>query len=221
MDFNVEDEGVLLKLLVKEGDTVKLGAPVANHRQGGRRCVGARRAGDASGRPCTGTGTRSRAQAGRERRRAHRAERSRRPRRPRLPRPRLHRLAPPRVAHAPRRASRRSRRPRRPSSSPPARQDPRDRARPRLRTIQGSGPGGRIVERDVRQAADGVGSSSTTGNGHASDAATAEAANGHADEAAAPTQALAVRHARQLVPDAAATSRTCLPRTCASGSPHG
>ena len=29
MDFNVEDSGVLLKLLVKEGDTVKLGAPVA------------------------------------------------------------------------------------------------------------------------------------------------------------------------------------------------
>ena len=29
MDFPLEDEGVLLKLLVKEGDTVKLGAPVA------------------------------------------------------------------------------------------------------------------------------------------------------------------------------------------------
>jgi pyruvate dehydrogenase E2 component (dihydrolipoamide acetyltransferase) len=29
MDFNIEDEGVLLKLLVKEGDTVRLGAPVA------------------------------------------------------------------------------------------------------------------------------------------------------------------------------------------------
>ena len=29
MDFTIEDEGVLLKLLVKEGDTVKLGAPVA------------------------------------------------------------------------------------------------------------------------------------------------------------------------------------------------
>ncbi|MCX5744945.1 MAG: pyruvate dehydrogenase complex dihydrolipoamide acetyltransferase [Proteobacteria bacterium] len=28
MDFNVEDDGVLLKLLVKEGDTVRLGAPV-------------------------------------------------------------------------------------------------------------------------------------------------------------------------------------------------
>ena len=29
MDFNLEDEGVLLKLLVQEGDTVALGAPVA------------------------------------------------------------------------------------------------------------------------------------------------------------------------------------------------
>src|ERR1700704_3166480 len=28
MDFNIEDDGVLLKLLVKERDTVKLGAPV-------------------------------------------------------------------------------------------------------------------------------------------------------------------------------------------------
>ena len=28
MDFNIEDDGTLLKLLVKEGDTVKLGAPV-------------------------------------------------------------------------------------------------------------------------------------------------------------------------------------------------
>src|SRR5580658_4100857 len=29
MDFNIEDEGTLLKLLVQAGDTVKLGAPVA------------------------------------------------------------------------------------------------------------------------------------------------------------------------------------------------
>src|SRR5512134_432908 len=29
MDFPIEDDGTLLKLLVKEGDTVKLGAPVA------------------------------------------------------------------------------------------------------------------------------------------------------------------------------------------------
>src|SRR5580693_6652702 len=29
MDFNIEDEGTLLKRRVKEGETVKLGAPVA------------------------------------------------------------------------------------------------------------------------------------------------------------------------------------------------
>src|SRR5438045_9776822 len=29
MDFPLEDEGVLLKLLAKEGETIKLGAPVA------------------------------------------------------------------------------------------------------------------------------------------------------------------------------------------------
>src|SRR5687768_6992620 len=29
MDFNSEDEGTILELLVNEGDTVKLGAPVA------------------------------------------------------------------------------------------------------------------------------------------------------------------------------------------------
>src|SRR5258705_10533427 len=29
MDFPLEDEGVLLKLLVNEGETIKLGAPVA------------------------------------------------------------------------------------------------------------------------------------------------------------------------------------------------
>src|ERR1700748_902076 len=28
MDFNIEDDGVLLKLLAKEGETIKLGAPV-------------------------------------------------------------------------------------------------------------------------------------------------------------------------------------------------
>jgi pyruvate dehydrogenase E2 component (dihydrolipoamide acetyltransferase) len=56
-----------------------------------------------------------------------------------------------------------------------------------LRTLQGSGPGGRIVERDVR-AAQGAG-----GNGKA------KAAPAPAEE---PTQALAVRQARQMVPDA-------------------
>ncbi|MBA3394769.1 MAG: 2-oxo acid dehydrogenase subunit E2, partial [Deltaproteobacteria bacterium] len=76
-----------------------------------------------------------------------------------------------------------------------------------LRHIEGSGPGGRIVERDVRAAAEGH----ADGNGHAR----AESSNGHADDdhaepeaeasaeapAREPGQALAVRHARQMVPD--------------------
>ena len=35
MEFPLEDEGVLLKLLVKEGDTVKLGRSGGGARRGG------------------------------------------------------------------------------------------------------------------------------------------------------------------------------------------
>ncbi|HEV7556811.1 MAG TPA: dihydrolipoamide acetyltransferase family protein, partial [Kofleriaceae bacterium] len=69
-----------------------------------------------------------------------------------------------------------------------------------LRTIEGSGPGGRIVERDVRAASEGSGS-----NGHAvqADGAAEDSEHdGGADESpAAPTTAIAVRSARQMVPD--------------------
>jgi pyruvate dehydrogenase E2 component (dihydrolipoamide acetyltransferase) len=58
-----------------------------------------------------------------------------------------------------------------------------------LRTIQGSGPGGRIVERDVRAAAEGAGAA-------VPEIEPAEVADD------AQTQAIAVRHARQLVPEA-------------------
>jgi pyruvate dehydrogenase E2 component (dihydrolipoamide acetyltransferase) len=71
-----------------------------------------------------------------------------------------------------------------------------------LRTIEGSGPGGRIVERDVRAAAEGGG-----GNGHAQEMPEeyeAEAVEQPSDEGedGRTTQALAVRHARQMTPDA-------------------
>jgi pyruvate dehydrogenase E2 component (dihydrolipoamide acetyltransferase) len=62
-----------------------------------------------------------------------------------------------------------------------------------LRTIQGSGPGGRIVERDVRAAADGGGAAPKQ---QARDEAPAEEAP------ASKETAIAVRHARQMVPDA-------------------
>jgi len=69
-----------------------------------------------------------------------------------------------------------------------------------LRTLTGSGPGGRIVERDVKAAADGGGAPA---NGHADDEAVQAASNGHADDADdhKETQAIAVRHARQMAPD--------------------
>jgi pyruvate dehydrogenase E2 component (dihydrolipoamide acetyltransferase) len=62
-----------------------------------------------------------------------------------------------------------------------------------LRTVEGTGPGGRIVERDVKAAAEG-GSTGTRGG------VTAEETTETASEPAAET-ALAVRHARQMVPD--------------------
>ncbi|MDB4960007.1 MAG: Dihydrolipoamide acetyltransferase [Myxococcales bacterium] len=69
-----------------------------------------------------------------------------------------------------------------------------------LRTITGSGPGGRIVERDVKQAAEGGGAQPSTGNGHGEP----EPTEGHAAEDVGDhqvTQAIAVRHARQIVPE--------------------
>jgi pyruvate dehydrogenase E2 component (dihydrolipoamide acetyltransferase) len=69
-----------------------------------------------------------------------------------------------------------------------------------LRGIQGTGPGGRIVERDVRAAADG-GAPAQQANGHAVDEADAEP---EADEPSdhAMTQAIAVRPVRAPVPAA-------------------
>ena len=71
-----------------------------------------------------------------------------------------------------------------------------------LRNIEGTGPGGRIVERDVRAAADGA----TGGNGKSQRAQQApqdEAEPAHEEpDTSAKTQALAVRHARQMTPDA-------------------
>src|SRR5258708_4586074 len=159
MDFNIEDEGVLLKLLVKEGETVKLGAPVAIIGNAGEDVSAlVQQAASAS------TSTSTKAQP--------------------VPVP----VAAPAPAPVPV-----------PVPAPaPARADGSGKllASPLaktlalelgidLRSVRGSGPGGRIVERDVRAA---------TGNGHAQEAPAAH------DEPP-KEQALAVRHARQLVPD--------------------
>ncbi len=189
MDFNVEDEGVLLKLLVKEGETVKLGAPVAIIGKAGED-VSALIAQASSG----GGAAPAKAVA---------------------PAPAAKPAAP---AAAPAPAAKA------PTAPPPARPStPTPQQRPAakaaaaptggkllasplakslaielgidLRTLTGSGPGGRIVERDVKAAADG---SAPQPNGHADESleAPADDADDHKE-----TQAIAVRNPRQMVPD--------------------
>ncbi|MBA3458205.1 MAG: pyruvate dehydrogenase complex dihydrolipoamide acetyltransferase [Deltaproteobacteria bacterium] len=225
MDFNVEDEGVLLKLLVKEGDTVKLGAPVAiigkagedvtalvETAKGGGAPAPAAKPTSASAAAPEGMGAEDSANAPAAQKNPTSSEQ--RAAQGKAPAVSGQKATPPRAA-APSAAQR------------PAAKHPTASAAPAasgkllasplaktlaielgidLRTLTGSGPGGRIVERDVRQVAEGG------GNGHASEPSSdgegegegkGEGSSGHADAEGEPqqTQAIAVRHARQMVPD--------------------
>jgi pyruvate dehydrogenase E2 component (dihydrolipoamide acetyltransferase) len=205
MDFNIEDEGVLLKLLVKEGDTVKLGAPVAIIGKAGE---------DVSALV---------AEAAKQTTGAAPAAKPSEPVPAEKPKP-----APSRAVQPPQTAKV-ERGPETSSTAPAAARVSAAQVMPApkpaqptaphgkilasplaktlaielgidLRTIQGTGPGGRIVERDVRAAAAGAG-----GDGHArAPELQAVAAAEEAPVEEAPTQALAVRHARQRVPDSEA-----------------
>ncbi len=206
MDFNIEDDGVLLKLLVKEGDTVKLGAPVAIIGKAGEDVSAlveqAKQQGAAAPAPA----------------KAEAAKPAAKEPEPRAPIPST---KPPPARGPETSASAPAAKKSTPAQQPPARRSaPTEKAATPsggkllasplakslaielgidLRTLQGSGPGGRIVERDVRAAASGG------GNGHAQ----AQGGNGaqpddveaEDTEETPPSQALAVRHARQLVPD--------------------
>jgi len=190
MDFNIEDDGVLLKLLVKEGETVKLGAPVAILGKAGEDISAlvdqAKQPAKAEAPPpAKGPETSTSAPAAKQETPAQAPPPAKKPAAPpqrEAPQPSGGRLL----------------------ASPLAKTLALELGID-LRGVQGSGPGGRIVERDVRAAASGG------GNGHA------QAPVEHDDQDdAAPTQALAVRpgqagadgsmtrgrHARQMVPDA-------------------
>jgi pyruvate dehydrogenase E2 component (dihydrolipoamide acetyltransferase) len=154
MDFNIEDEGVLLKLLVKEGDTVKLGAPVAIIGKAGEDVASlveqAKQAAPEAkpkpdgkaAQPTTGDGKQAPPTKAIRDRRA-----------PTTKPPATQAKAQPEAA--------------KPATKPAAAVEPgKLLASPLaktlaielgidLRTITGSGPGGRIVERDVRAAAEG------------------------------------------------------------------
>ncbi len=171
MDFNVEDEGILLELLVKEGDTVKLGAPVAIIGNAGEDVAAMVAQVNAGGAPSSPPAAQPAA-----------------PAQPPAPAAAAPSPAPARTEKPP---------PPAPAAGAPASAG-RLLASPLaktlavelgidLRTVTGSGPGGRIVERDVRAAVQAP--------QHAPVAAADAAAK------AEPSQALAVRHARQLIPD--------------------
>jgi pyruvate dehydrogenase E2 component (dihydrolipoyllysine-residue acetyltransferase) len=177
MDFTMEDDGVLLKLLVNEGDTVKLGAPVAILGDAGEdvsalvaEAAKQTAAANAAAAPVSAPAA--------------------------APAP-----APAAAPAAPAPAS--APRPAAPAPRPaPAAPAPRPAAAPAaggrllasplaktlaielgidLRSVAGTGPGGRIVERDVRAAAGGAG------------AAAPEAAPIAIAAADEPTLAIAVR----------------------------
>jgi pyruvate dehydrogenase E2 component (dihydrolipoamide acetyltransferase) len=182
MDFNVEDEGVLLRLLVKEGDTVKLGAPVAIIGKAGEdvaTLVAQASSQGAVAAPATKP-----------------AQPAAKPAQPAAPPAVGAKAAPPQKPAPPKAA---------PPQEAPA-SGGRLLASPLakslaielgidLRRVKGSGPGGRIVERDVRQAADGHAPDHPS-NGHAREQGDGGA---EAEPASEPT-ALAVRTARQMRP---------------------
>lgn len=199
MDFNVEDSGVLLKFLVKEGETVKLGAPVAIIGKAGED-ISAVIAEAAGGGAAPAPAPAKEAAPAKAAAPAKEAAPAPAPKKDAAPA----KQAAPKAAPADAGAKSAS------PTPPPTPTSGKILASPLaktlaielgidLRGITGTGPGGRIVERDVKQAADG-GSAAPKANGHADDHADEEATH---DEAA-PTQALAVRHARQMVPDASA-----------------
>ncbi|HEY5927294.1 MAG TPA: pyruvate dehydrogenase complex dihydrolipoamide acetyltransferase [Kofleriaceae bacterium] len=215
MDFNIEDDGVLLKLLVKEGDTVKLGAPVAILGKAGEDVSAlveqAKQQGAGGGAPAKQE-AKPEAKAAKP---APKQDTKQAPAKQQPPQQAKPARGPETSASAP--AAKKS---------TPAQAAPAQRAEPTekpasgaggkllasplakslaielgidLRTIQGSGPGGRIVERDVRTAASGG------GNGHAQasphDGEAPEEAETEDSEETKTTQALAVRHARQIAPE--------------------
>jgi len=206
MDFNIEDDGVLLKLLVKEGDTVKLGAPVAIIGKAGEDVTAlveqAKSGGDggttASVAPPKGMGVEDSANAPAALQKPVSSEQK--AAQGKAPAVSGQKAAPPQVVAKPAAAKPA---PQKPAAAPAGKLLASPLAKTLaielgidLRTIQGSGPGGRIVERDVRAAASGG------GNGHAAAMPEEPGAPEELEApAAAPSQALAVRHARQMVPE--------------------
>ncbi len=191
MDFNIEDEGVLLKFLVKEGDTVKLGAPVMILGKAGEDVSALVAQASAPAAPAAPSP-------------APKAERTAPTTKP-----------PPVAATDGKPASQPIQKPAavtQPPTEKPASAKPVQHAATAggrvlasplakslaielgidLRNVTGTGPGGRIVERDVKAASDG---------GPIVDAPAAKQVPDEDDIDARTTQAIAIRTPKQMLPD--------------------
>jgi pyruvate dehydrogenase E2 component (dihydrolipoamide acetyltransferase) len=195
MDFNIEDEGTLLKLLVKEGETVKLGAPVAIIGKPGEDVADLMEKAKSEGAPAPKAEKKE-------------AKPEKKPEKEEKPAEKKE--------AKPEKEDKKPAKPEKEDKKPePKKADGKTNGGGKgqvlasplakslaielgidLRQVQGSGPGGRIVERDVRGAADGH-ETHHGGNGHADD---------HEDEEEETTQAkgdkeetaIAVRLPRQI-----------------------
>jgi pyruvate dehydrogenase E2 component (dihydrolipoamide acetyltransferase) len=217
MDFNVEDEGVLLKLLAKEGETVKLGAPVAIIGKAGEdvSALLAQAQGAAAPAKKADPAPAKKAEPAKQADAAPEAE----------PETEAEPEAEAAPGPAKKAAPAKQAAPAKPAPAPAQAPGGRLLASPLakslaielgidLRHIQGTGPGGRIVERDVRAVSDAKAPEASPSDPDVE--ADAEAKGADAAAPASPTsedetvyerppgtQALAVRQTREPAPEAA------------------
>jgi pyruvate dehydrogenase E2 component (dihydrolipoamide acetyltransferase) len=205
MDFNIEDDGVLLKLLVKEGDTVKLGAPVAILGKAGEDVSALIEQAKAGGggekpaepaRPRTTTGDVVAQASSRGIEQSADAPAAQQGKKS----PEQKGASPAIGASAAKQAESAKQAPAAPPQPGKLLASPLAKSLAielgiDLRNVSGSGPGGRIVERDVRAAADGTATVSAGGNGKAAAAGPEEPT--HVDSETQPT-AIAVRQPKQI-----------------------
>src|SRR5688572_31917535 len=153
MDFNIEDDGVLLKLLVKEGETVKLGAPVAILGKAGEDVSAlVEQAAKGGGAPAPAAAKPSEKPAEAPKAEpAKKAEAAPAKKAEAKPAPAAAKPAAAKPAAAPKAETKPAAKPGTLLASPLAKSLAIELGVD-LRSVTGTGPGGRIVERDVRAA---------------------------------------------------------------------
>jgi pyruvate dehydrogenase E2 component (dihydrolipoamide acetyltransferase) len=153
MDFNIEDDGVLLKLLVKEGETVKLGAPVAILGKAGEDVSAlVEQAAKGGGAPAPAAAKPSEKPAEAPKAEpAKKAEAAPAKKAEAKPAPAAAKPAAAKPAAAPKAETKPATKPGTLLASPLAKSLAIELGVD-LRSVTGTGPGGRIVERDVRAA---------------------------------------------------------------------